>query len=647
MQSFEQLVFEGGGVKGIAYAGAIMVLEEQKCLHQVKHVAGSSVGSLVALLVSLSYSSADVERLLKIDFQRFQDGPKLNALRGAAFLKHWGIHPGEYLHALIAGWVEEKLGNANATFEDLHKKVLLEANKELSQIHYRDVHLYVADLNTRRPVLLSYYTTPTLPLVEAIRASAAMPGFFQPTKSIIDGQTHYWVDGGLICNYPIRLFDSIYPNAATLGLRVDSAAQIEQFVQEAEAPAKPLKGLGDYFGSILSAAMYAQDGYQAQENYRTVYIDTLDVETTDFNLTPTKQAALIQSGRVAMERFLAQARHAPELKDPPPVLKHQMRLGKHDRYHLYKQAMAVWLQPAISNAATGQIQWLFLISADISDDWNWQRKINRYVQRLKQQPEILQLTQARVVQGFMYQDTPCQGWVVIATVSPGLIAEGMHWLEKYGQTKERLNQPIPAEQYIIQQQFQHQQYPKWMMAVPADIAARERIFQAIDSGNKQAVTQYLASGGAVAIKDTDRQDYLLHTAVYRLNELLVGLLLNRVDTPITIDGTNKFGDTPLHTALFHRNPSEEPEVLAIVQLLLQHHAHPNIQNKDGQTPLMFAVENEMELVIRLLLSEGATVTLRDNRGQQAIDYLPRGKHLSPEVDEMLRGQVRVKRAGIS
>ncbi|MBQ0128550.1 MAG: patatin-like phospholipase family protein, partial [bacterium] len=42
---FRNLVFEGGGVRGIAYAGALEVLEEEKILRKIKRVAGTSAGA--------------------------------------------------------------------------------------------------------------------------------------------------------------------------------------------------------------------------------------------------------------------------------------------------------------------------------------------------------------------------------------------------------------------------------------------------------------------------------------------------------------------------------------------------------------------------------------------------------------------------
>ncbi len=46
MSQFRNLVFEGGGVKGIAYAGAIGVLEDKEILPDIRRVAGTSAGAI-------------------------------------------------------------------------------------------------------------------------------------------------------------------------------------------------------------------------------------------------------------------------------------------------------------------------------------------------------------------------------------------------------------------------------------------------------------------------------------------------------------------------------------------------------------------------------------------------------------------------
>ena len=69
---FTNLVFEGGGVKGIAYIGAMQVLQEKGVLKNIKRVGGTSAGAINATLFALGYSIADQLRILKkLGFQQF------------------------------------------------------------------------------------------------------------------------------------------------------------------------------------------------------------------------------------------------------------------------------------------------------------------------------------------------------------------------------------------------------------------------------------------------------------------------------------------------------------------------------------------------------------------------------------------------
>ena len=74
IRTIENLVFKGGGVLGIAYAGAIEALEKQGILSQVKRTAGTSAGAVAAALISLGYSSKEIVEVLgDTNFKKFQD----------------------------------------------------------------------------------------------------------------------------------------------------------------------------------------------------------------------------------------------------------------------------------------------------------------------------------------------------------------------------------------------------------------------------------------------------------------------------------------------------------------------------------------------------------------------------------------------
>ena len=59
---FHNLVFEGGGVKGIAYVGALEVLEREGILQDIKRVAGTSAGAMMAVMVGLRYTADEVRK---------------------------------------------------------------------------------------------------------------------------------------------------------------------------------------------------------------------------------------------------------------------------------------------------------------------------------------------------------------------------------------------------------------------------------------------------------------------------------------------------------------------------------------------------------------------------------------------------------
>jgi len=56
---YKYLVFEGGGVRGVAYGGVFEVLEYAQITPQIEAVAGTSAGAIAATMMSLNYSAKD------------------------------------------------------------------------------------------------------------------------------------------------------------------------------------------------------------------------------------------------------------------------------------------------------------------------------------------------------------------------------------------------------------------------------------------------------------------------------------------------------------------------------------------------------------------------------------------------------------
>jgi len=118
-------VFEGAGIRGIAYAGVVQELENQNILPQIKKTGGTSAGAITALLISLNYNSAEIEAIVgSTNFKKFNDGRFLFAGGVNRLNKYFGWYRGNRVENWLEKIIEAKTGNANITFKDLKNKGL-------------------------------------------------------------------------------------------------------------------------------------------------------------------------------------------------------------------------------------------------------------------------------------------------------------------------------------------------------------------------------------------------------------------------------------------------------------------------------------------------------------------------------------------
>ena len=68
---FKNLVFEGGGVKGLAYIGVLEILDTYNILPQIERVAGTSAGAITATLTSFKLNAKEIRDLSNtLDFSK-------------------------------------------------------------------------------------------------------------------------------------------------------------------------------------------------------------------------------------------------------------------------------------------------------------------------------------------------------------------------------------------------------------------------------------------------------------------------------------------------------------------------------------------------------------------------------------------------
>ncbi len=306
------LVFEGGGVKGIALAGAFSTLEERGFVPQ--NVAGTSAGSVVGSLVAAGYQAKELHDVLEeTPFSAFQDKGWEDRIIGLGIpisvLKDHGIYEGKAVHQ----WIKQKLAEKNvATFGDLK-----DPNEQDPRWRYR-LQVVVSDVTHRRLLLLPRDAhvvgeddPDRLEVALAVRMSISIPIFFEPVTVSVGGHDVVLVDGGMLSNFPVWVFDSDGPPQwPTFGLKlVQPSPKNPEPGAPIEVPVKhnALKRLVNYLMSLQGTMTDAHDKlYLERDTFvRTITIPNLGVKATDFNLPHETAEALYKSGQDAAETFLA------------------------------------------------------------------------------------------------------------------------------------------------------------------------------------------------------------------------------------------------------------------------------------------------------------------------------------------------------
>lgn len=321
-KQFRNLIFEGGGVKGIAYVGAMQILHQRRILKEIRRVGGASAGAINALIFGLGYDVREQHEILRsAEFKKFMDS-SFGIFRNVnRILNDFGWYKGDFFEGWIADLVKQKMGTEQATFRDL---------KDAGQ---PDVYMIGTNLSTGFAEVFSHERHP-----EAIRISMSIPLFFAAVRH--GPREDVYVDGGVQLNYPVKLFDrlryvdqenepeavreteyynkenarfalarpgrSLYIyNRQTLGLRLDTEDEIALCRYDEPLQGKPIRKFSEYARALIQALKNVQEHIHLHSDdwQRTVYINTLDVKTTDFDISREKQDALVEQGIVGTENY--------------------------------------------------------------------------------------------------------------------------------------------------------------------------------------------------------------------------------------------------------------------------------------------------------------------------------------------------------
>lgn len=283
---FRGIAFKGGGVKGIAHSGVVQGLEEIGLLAKLTHFIGSSAGSIVAGLCACRLSAETIKEIsLALDFKKLGD-------RGFFFkdlydlTTTWGCceNIGGQIYTAI---LEKYVGNGAITF----KEVLVKFDSTLI--------ITTTDINFGETLYYDHVTNPDMPIAEAVRRSINMPWYYSPIQS----DNHYFIDGGLLNNYPIKHLYKYLPKNQVIGSCLVSSSQLENQL-------KPIntipKNFIDYSERILEILLNKAMSVHVPEKewQRTIAIDTMNISSTDFDIKMDQKNFLIQQGIKAFNDYL-------------------------------------------------------------------------------------------------------------------------------------------------------------------------------------------------------------------------------------------------------------------------------------------------------------------------------------------------------
>ena len=313
---YRNLVFKGGGVRGIAYMGAFEVLEELGVLKNIERVAGTSSGAIAATLVSFRKNMVETLELFNtLDLQKVPqravkgNGKNIILLKNSEnytrLFKKFGWYSSEYFHNWLQAIIADQCrGNPRATFSDFQK------------LGHRDLHIVASNISRHRAEVFSADQTPNVAVADAVRMSISIPLYFEALrfngKRI--GEGDYYVDGGLFNNYPIHIFDQPEyaresrsyrdgVNLETLGLFVFSSKLFD--TDRVDEPKHLWEFLDLTVRSLYDSHQVSNLAENIADKRRTIEISDCGISSTQFDLSPESKEyqQLFTAGRVATEKF--------------------------------------------------------------------------------------------------------------------------------------------------------------------------------------------------------------------------------------------------------------------------------------------------------------------------------------------------------
>jgi len=266
------LILSGGGVKVVSIVGAMKALETSGLLTQLKEISGVSAGAWLAFMISAGLSIETLESLvLEFEFSHIRN---LNPEGLMTFPETLGIDDGTNLIKFLESIFRVAIKiSPTVTFSEFNAL-------NLSKIKFR---CWATDLKEYTTCEFSLEKTPNARIIDALRASMALPLYFTPVKHPITG--NLLSDGGIQGSLPIHaLTETERENCIGIGFSQDS---------EKKNPTD----LMSFMSSLFSCLIHSRHEIILSKWYSSIIkIPTYNTASWDFEISREDRIKLVKNG---------------------------------------------------------------------------------------------------------------------------------------------------------------------------------------------------------------------------------------------------------------------------------------------------------------------------------------------------------------
>lgn len=297
-KEYNILCFSGGGIKGVAYVGVFKKIEEiikqrniaeiqpdfnnETCeipLFNINTICAVSVGTIFSLIYLLGYTY--IEMLEEVLLKKFET---LKNVKIMNFVNKYGLDSGE----LLINWVKELMVR-----KKIDPEITLNSFFEQTNV---DFQIMATNLNKYCFKKFNYKDTPNVKVLDAIRMSISIPFIFTMEKYEGD----IYVDGAMIDNYPINLFQNNLDNV--LGFKLINLGEMDTHLVD-----ERIDDIESYIYHILSCYVVQKEKHTTRnDDFKkcTIYIHIENVtQSVNFALTPVEKNKLIRIGYDSTNNF--------------------------------------------------------------------------------------------------------------------------------------------------------------------------------------------------------------------------------------------------------------------------------------------------------------------------------------------------------